>query len=78
MVASWSYQESVVGVGLEDFFRSVEQESERQEDLDVGSGLQNSFVDWLGVLKLIDTHGIVTRHVADSVKRIEDYSLWKT
>jgi hypothetical protein len=33
-------QESVVGVRLEEFFRSVKQESKREEDLDIGSLLK--------------------------------------
>lgn len=69
-------QESVVGVRLEKFFRAVQVESERQEDLDVGLLLQQSWVDssWVGVLQLVHANGVVATGVALSVQWVHNLS----
>lgn len=51
----------------EKLFRSVEQKSERQEDLDIGTFLQKSFIDLLGVLQLVHTDCVCSFCVADGV-----------
>lgn len=59
-------------MGLEEFLRTVEQEPEGQEDLDVRSLLQNSLVHGLGVLQLVDAYGVRSWLVTDGVQRVED------
>lgn len=68
-------QESIVGVRLEQFFRSVEIETERQEDFDVRFLLEQSTVDFLGILELTHADGIVTLDVALGVQWVEDLVL---
>lgn len=56
---------------LEEFFRSVEQEPEGQEDLDIGSFGEDTLVNRFSVLQLIDADGVSTRAVADGVQRVQ-------
>jgi hypothetical protein len=58
-------------MGLEEFFGSVEQESEGKEDLDVGTFLEDSFVDAHRVLQLVDADGVVPGLVADGVEGVQ-------
>lgn len=59
-------------MGLEEFLRTVEQEPEGQEDLDIRSLLQNPLVHGLGVLELVDAYGVCSWLVTDGVQRVED------
>lgn len=65
-------QESVVGVGREYLFGSIEEEPEGQEDLDVRPLHQHALVDLGRVLQVADTDGVRSRHIADGVQRIEN------
>lgn len=65
-------QESVVGVGLEQFLRSVHVESEGQEDLDVWLILEQCTIDILGILELAYTDGIVTLYVTLGIQRVQN------
>jgi hypothetical protein len=63
-------QETVVGVWLEEFFWTVEIETEWQENFDVGFLLQQCWVDWHGVLELIHADCIVTLNIALGIQWI--------
>lgn len=65
-------QKPVVLMRLEEFFGSVEKEPEGQEDLDVGSLLEDSFVDGFGILQLVDADGVRSRLVADGVQGVQN------
>lgn len=68
-------QESVVRVGLEEFFRSVQVEAEWQEDFDVGFLLKQGRVGGARVLQLIDANRILTSCITLRVQRIH-YLSW--
>jgi hypothetical protein len=62
----------IVGVGLEQLFRSVQVETERQKDLHIGLLLQNTLINRFSILQLTDTNGIVTLHITPGVQWIHD------
>lgn len=59
-------------MGLEEFLGAVEQEPEGQEDLDIRSLLQDTLVHGLGVLELVDAHGVCSWLVTDGVQGVEN------
>jgi hypothetical protein len=65
-------QESVVGVRLKEFLGPVEQEAEREENLDVGALLEKTLIDVSSVLQLVDAYGVSSSSVAYSVQWVQN------
>lgn len=51
MITSRRNEETIIGLWLEDLFGSVEQEAERQENLHVGTCLEDTLIDASGILQ---------------------------
>lgn len=62
---------SVVSVGCEQIFRCVHMETERQENLDIRTFSQNTFVDVSGILQLIDADRISTLLVTSGIQWVQ-------
>lgn len=63
-------QESIVGIRLEKFFRSVEIETEWQKDLYVGFLLKQGWVSRTSVFQLIDANRVVASGITLGIQRI--------
>lgn len=72
VIAAGRHQEPIVRVGDEQLLGPVEEEAERQEDLDVGPLDQHALVALLGVLQVADADGVGALAIADRVEGVED------
>lgn len=68
-------QKPIVGLGTEKFLNSVEVKAEREEDLDIGSLLQNVLVNFLRVLQVRHTNRIASLLIAHGIKRIHNLAM---
>jgi hypothetical protein len=59
-------------VRLEEFFGPVEQEAEREENLDVGTLLEKTLIDVSSVLQLVDAYGVRSSSVAYSIQWVQN------
>lgn len=67
-------QVSVVLMGLEEFVGSVEQEFEWQKDFHIGSLLQQTLVNGLGVFQLVHANSVGPGTIADGVQWVHHLS----
>lgn len=65
-------QESIVGVGRKDLLGPVEEEAERQEDLNVGSFHKDALVNFHRILQVADTYRVRSLHIANGIQWIQD------
>lgn len=72
MIAARRDQVPVVRVRLEQLFRAVEVEAERQEDFHVGPLGQDALVALLGILQIADADCVGSLTIADCIQRIQD------
>lgn len=71
-------QETVVGLFSESLLRGEEQETEGQEDLDVGVLLEDGVLHLPGVLQVGHADGVVALGVADGVQGVQNHTLGQT